>query len=196
LAGCHGESVTGPPAGSHSLTGQVVPVGDLAGSSPAGISVTCSGQVGTTDGAGRFGFNGLPDATGRYSILSTGFASGNLQLNFSRKDGINASGTVSADAASVVVNLQKAQAAIVVTGQSKREIEGLITAISPTSITVNDASTNGPVTASITGDTVIRKGNTKLTAKDLKVGDRVHVKASINADTTLTATEIMLQNPA
>ena len=193
MAGCHGESVTGPPAGSHSLTGQVVPVGDLAGSSPAGITVTCSGQVGTTDAAGRFAFNGLPDATGQYTILSTGFASGNLQLNFSRKDGINASGSVSADAASVVVNLQKTQAAIVVTGQSKREIEGLITAISPMSITVNDASTGGPVTAAITTSTLIRKGNQALTADNLKVGDRVHVKASVNADATLTAFEIMLQ---
>jgi hypothetical protein len=82
--------------------------------------------VGTTDAAGRFTFMGLPDATGQYTILSTGFASGNLQLNFSRPDGISASGSVSADAALVVVNLQKKQAAIVVTGLSKREIEGLI----------------------------------------------------------------------
>ena len=193
LAGCHGESVTGPPAGNHTLTGQVVPVGDLAGSSPAGITVTCSGQVGTTDAAGRFAFNGLAGATGQYTILSTGFASGNLQLNFSRADGISASGSVSADAASVVVNLQKKQAAIVVTGLSKREIEGLITLISPTSITVNDASSGGPVIAMITTSTVIRKGNQTLTADKLNIGDRVHVKASVNADSTLTAFEIMLQ---
>jgi hypothetical protein len=43
---------------------------------------------------------GLPDATGQYTILSTGFASGNLQLIFLRPDEISASGSVSADAAS------------------------------------------------------------------------------------------------
>ena len=100
---------------------------------------------------------------------------------------------ISAAAASVVVQLQKSQASIVVTGLSKREIEGLITAISSSSITVNDASTGGPVTAAITSSTVIRKGNQTLAATNLKVGDRVHVKASVNADSSLTAFEIMLQ---
>jgi len=138
----------------------------------------------------------LPDAAGQYTILSTAASSGNLQLVFSRPDGINASGSVSAAASSVVVNLQKKQAAIVVTGLSKREIEGLVTEISMTSITVNDASTGGPVTAMITPSTVIRKGNQTLTWDKLHKGDRVHVKASVNADSTLTATEIMLQNPA
>ena len=80
-------------------------------------------------------------------------------------------------------------------GQTK-ELEGLITAVSDTSITVMNASTAKPETAAITKSTIIRKGNTPLTAKDLKVGDRVHVKTTTNADGTLTATEIMLQNPA
>ena len=40
--------------------------------------------------------------------------------------------------------------------------------------------------------TVIRKGNQTLAATDLKVGDRVHVKASVNDDGSLTAFEIML----
>ena len=194
LSGCHGESsLTAPSTGSHVLTGQVVPVGDLAGSSPAGITVTCSGQVGTTDAAGRFAFMGLPDAAGQSTILSTAASSSSFKLSFSRKDGINASGSVGADAASVVVQLQKTQASIVVTGLSKRELEGLITKISATSITVNDASTGGEVTAAITNSTVIRKGNQTLKATNLNVGDRVHVKASVNADGSLTAFEIMLQ---
>jgi hypothetical protein len=95
--------------------------------------------------------------------------------------------------ATVVVDLQKNQATIRESGQSKRELEGLITEISATSITVNDAS-SGPQTAAITPTTVIRKGNKTLTSADLKVGDRVHVKASVGTDGTLTAFEIMLQN--
>ncbi len=179
-SGCKREnSVTGPSSGSRVLTGEIVPVGDLAGASPAGISVTSSGQVAVTDAAGKFAFMSLPD--------------NDVQLTFTRADGINARATVSAAASAVVVQLQKTQASVVVTGQNKRELEGLILAISPTSITVNDASTGGPVTAAIGPSTMIRKGNQTLSAGDLKVGDRVHVKASVNADGSLTAFEIMLQ---
>ncbi|MGZ8853387.1 MAG: DUF5666 domain-containing protein [Thermoanaerobaculia bacterium] len=180
LAGCNGEnSLTGPAMGERSLSGQVVPVGDLAGASPAGISVTAPGQVAVTDGAGRFAFLGL--------------ANENVQLAFSREDGISASGMVSASAGTVVVELQKKQATIKETGQAKRELEGLITAISSDSISITDAS-SGPQTVAITPSTVIRKGNTALTTDNLKVGDRVHIKASVGADGSLTAFEIMLQN--
>lgn len=183
-AGCQrGEnSVTGPSSSTRVLAGEVVPVGDLAGASPAGISVTSSGQVAVTDAVGRFAFMGLPAV--------------DVQLTFSRADGINARATAAATASTVVVQLQKSQAAVVVTGQNKQELEGLITSISSSSITVNDASTHGPVTAAIVSSTVIRKGNQTLNASDLKVGDRVHVKANVNADGSLTAFEIMLQQSA
>jgi hypothetical protein len=190
LLGCHGEnSLTGPPMGPSALTGQVVPMGDLAGASPAGITVTCSGQMTMTDAAGRFAFASLSANSRQLTV----FSAGSLNLWFSREDGINALGSVSSSASEVVVYLQKTEASIVATGQSKREIEGLITAISSTSITVNDASTHGPVTAAVTSSTVIRKGNQMLSAGDLKVGDRVHVKASVSADGSLSAFEIMLQ---
>lgn len=192
LCGCHGSenSITGPPSGTGVLSGQVVPVGDLAGSSPAGISVTSAGQVAVTDNAGQFTFIGL-NASGMYSASST---ASDLQFTFTRADGVNAHGSVAANASAIVVQLQKTQATITATGQAKRELEGLVTAISSSSITVDDASTGGPVTAAIESSTVIRKGNQTLTTNDLKVGDRVHVKASINSDGSLTAFEIMLQD--
>lgn len=171
-----------------------MPVGDLAGASSAGIGVTALGQVAVTGIAGRSALVDkvtVTDAAGRFALM--GLSSGNVQLAFSREDGISASVTVGASAATVVVELQKKQATIREAGQSTRELEGLITAISATSITVNDAS-SGPQTAAIAPTTVIRKGNTALTPADLKVGDRVHVKASVGADGTLTAFEIMLQN--
>jgi co-chaperonin GroES (HSP10) len=191
LGGCgSGEnSVTGP---DRALNGQVVPVGDLAGASPAGISVTALGQMAARAGRSVLADRvAITDATGRFAFM--GLSGGNVQLAFSRGDGISASVTASASAATVVVELQKKQATIRDAGQSTRELEGPITAISATSITVNDAST-GPQTAVIAPTTVIRKGNTALLAADLKVGDRVHVKASVGTDSTLTAAEIMLQN--
>ncbi|HEU4521097.1 MAG TPA: DUF5666 domain-containing protein [Thermoanaerobaculia bacterium] len=186
--GCNrgGETpVTGLPSGSRALAGEVVTVGDLSGASPAGISVSSNGQIAVTDGAGRFAFNSLPES--------------NVQLTFSRADGINASTVVGASAAAVVVQLQKAKAAVVATrkpggGGQTRELEGLILEISDSEITVENASTHGPVTAKITDSTVIRWGGTTLEASDLKEGDRVHVKTTANSDGTLTADEIRLQH--
>ena len=175
-------SVTAPPSMTRALTGQVLTVGDLAGSSPAGINVTSQGQVATTDVAGRFSFLTLPES--------------NVQLTFTRQDGVNASANVGAAAGSVVVELERARAQVRVTGQSKREIEGLIVTVSDASITVNDARTGGPVTAKIDESTTIRHGNRTLEASDLKPGDRVHVRASVGAENELTAVEIKLQNPA
>jgi uncharacterized protein DUF5666 len=200
LFGCHGESITGPPMGDAALSGQVVTTGDLAGASAAGISVTCSGQVSVTDAAGRFAFASIsPESSGRLSSLSTG----NFNMHFTRSDGVDASGSIGSSSSNVVVYLQKSQASVVDNGSGNtntgggqtKELEGPITAVSASSITVNNASTHGPVKATITDSTVIRKGNTKLTWKDLHVGDLVHVKTSGSGD-SLTATEIMLQNPA
>ena len=183
--GCQGRgetSVTGPPALTRTLSGQVVPVDDLAGSSPANITVSAQGQIATTDAAGNFVFMSL--------------SSQNVPLAFSRADGINAQSQVSGSASAVVVELSRTRAVLRSTGQSKREIEGLVVEVSDASITVHDARTAGPVTAAMIATTVIRKGNRILTAADLEPEDRVHVKATVNSDGTLTAFEIMLQHEA
>jgi len=77
---------------------------------------------------------------------------------------------------------------------SKVEIEGIVAAVSPTSITV--LNNRGSQTAAIVATTVIRHGHRTLTAADIKPGDRVHVKAQRAADGTLVATEIKVQNEA
>ena len=81
-------------------------------------------------------------------------------------------------------------------GRSKREIEGPVLEVSATSITIDDARTHGPVTALINDATVIRHGNRKYEATDIKAGDRVHVRANVEANGDLTAIEIKVQNPA
>ena len=57
---------------------------------------------------------------------------------------------------------------------------------------VND-SHKVDVTVTITTDTIIRHGDQTLTPNDLKVGDRVHVKAKVTGSDNV-AIEIMLQN--
>ncbi|HUP46902.1 MAG TPA: DUF5666 domain-containing protein [Thermoanaerobaculia bacterium] len=155
-------------------------VGDLAGSSPAGINVSSNGQVAVTDAAGQFTFTSLPDK--------------NVQMAFTRADGISASATVNAGASAVVVELQKTQASVTTTQRGQtRELQGLILEVTADSITVNNASTGGPVTAKITASTRIWSGNQTLTVADLEEGDKVHVRTSTNDDGTLTAVEIILQ---
>jgi hypothetical protein len=65
------------------------------------------------------------------------------------------------------------------------EIEGAVTAVDPTagSITVDGK------TILVTSSTSITQGQTTLTLADIKVGDEVHVKATVSGS-TLTATSI------
>lgn len=78
----------------------------------------------------------------------------------------------------------------------KVEIEGLISAKAGDSITVNAQQVVVPSTCPI------RHGQTPFTFAQLRVGDRVHVRANRTttttaglATTTLAATEVILQNP-
>ena len=197
LVSCSGSenSITG--SFDNVLSGQIVAAGNLssseiasqgevtaqAGRPVAGVEVRArgTGVAATSDSSGRFALAGLPS---------------NVELTFKRSDGIDAKANVNVQSNPVVVvELQKNQANVLPAGQSKREIEGLITEVSATSITVK-ASSGGPATAQITPTTVIRHGNTTLSAADLEVDDRVHVRAMINDDGSLTALEIKLQNPA
>lgn len=82
------------------------------------------------------------------------------------------------------------------TTSRKVEIEGLISAKSGDSITVNAQIVTVPFTC------VIRHGNTQFQFSDLKVGDRVHVKGirtttgtGSTATTKIEASEVKLQNP-
>ena len=78
----------------------------------------------------------------------------------------------------------------------KVELEGLISAKGANTITVNAQLVTVPSTA------VIRHGNRSFKFSDLRVGNRVHVKAmrevgatASAASTSLMATEVKLQNP-
>jgi hypothetical protein len=74
-------------------------------------------------------------------------------------------------------------------GTSKVELEGLISAIAGTAITVNARTVNVP------DGTVIRHGSRAVAFSQLGLGDRVHIKARTHG-TALEATEVKLQNPS
>ena len=78
------------------------------------------------------------------------------------------------------------------------QLEGLISAKGSNTITVNSQLVSVPASA------VIRHGSKKYKFSDLRVGNRVHVKATrmaavasaASAATTLVASEVKVQNPA
>jgi hypothetical protein len=72
------------------------------------------------------------------------------------------------------------------------EIDGVIKSISSTEIVVTTEG-NHDVTARITADTVFRKGDMAIAPADLKVGDRVEVKAVVK-DNVVTALLVRLEN--
>jgi hypothetical protein len=73
------------------------------------------------------------------------------------------------------------------------QFEGTITSASATSITVHD-SHDADVVLALTSSTVIRHGDETIAAADLKVGDQVHVKATVQNNANV-ALEILVQRP-
>lgn len=184
LGACHGkeQALTGS-YGSGVVTGQVVMT---EGGSPAGVNVSVSGTGMTTSvGAdGQFAFGGVPDGA---------------ELVFERaSDGIAATLKLSTASGHVVVDLAKTEAKKSgrrrAAGPSKTfQFEGLLTTVGATEI-VMDSSRQPGVTIALTGQTVIRRGGTLLTAADLLVGMRVHVKALQTATGGYTAVQIVVQD--
>jgi Domain of unknown function (DUF5666) len=76
--------------------------------------------------------------------------------------------------------------------QTNVEIEGTLTSVAADSIVVATQS-QGSFTVALTASTIIRKGQTIVAPADLKVGDRVHVKAALQ-NKIYTATEVIVQN--
>jgi hypothetical protein len=184
LGGCHGrESITGG-YGEGAVVGQVTMAAGMINSSPAGVRVAVDGAgmsaVLGTDG--RFTFVGVPE---------------NATLHFSRADGVDARLAISALVGPMSIELGANGARVgrrrVAPSTPLVQFEGVVKSVlSSTQIVVTD-SHKVDVTITIASDTVIRHGNQTLQPTDLKVDDRVHVKAKVT-DTDNVAVEIMLQN--
>ncbi len=182
LAACRKhESVTGG-YGAGVVTGQVVMAAGTS-ASPEGVRVSVVGTgMSTLLGPdGRFTFTGVPDEA---------------ELHFMRNDGIDARLGVPATGRGFVVELNgttakkgRQRAAPIVV---PLEIEGVIASAAPDSLVITTEH-NGNVTVKLTDATIIRKGQTAIKAADLKAGDQVHVKATVNGDVK-TAVEVIVQN--
>jgi hypothetical protein len=154
--------------------------------SAAGVTVSVVGSTETT----------TVDATGRFRLVIT--PSGNVQLKFSGPgvDSTATVGTVTAgDTIEITITINGGAAEIEdsdrASGQS-REIEGRVEAVPPSTAAGTFKVAGKTVTT--TSATVFRHGDTVLTFADVLLGSRVHVKAAPSAGTTLSATEVNIQN--
>ncbi|HEX7418299.1 MAG TPA: DUF5666 domain-containing protein [Thermoanaerobaculia bacterium] len=181
------ESLLTGSYGEHVVAGQVVMASEMENSSPAGVevSVVGTGMSAILAADGRFTFAGVP---------------ADAELAFRRADGIDARVRVSSPAPLVVELAGKTATS---NGGRRRgvspkdpgpseQIEGVIQMAGTDSIVVLD-SHQQLVTVALDSTTLIRKGNVIVKAADLKVGDRVHVKALMK-DSKLTALQVMVQD--
>jgi hypothetical protein len=72
------------------------------------------------------------------------------------------------------------------------ELTGVIASTSSGAISVTTSA--GTVNVKISSTTTIRRGSTTLAVSDLKVGNRVEVKGTLNADGSVTATSINVED--
>lgn len=169
LAACRRESsnITGSYDGGV-VSGTVILNGIEGSPEGVEVSVRNTGMAMTLGGDGQFVFAGVPE---------------NAILDFRRGDGIAASLELNASgrAGSTLIELGRSKAAKSSgrrkTVSDKREFEGVIRSAGADSIVVY-TSHKEEVSIGLTDDTVIRRGNQTLTAADLKVDMRVHVRAS------------------
>jgi hypothetical protein len=185
IAACRGNeraTLTGG-YGSGVVSGQVVMA---EGGSPAGveISVRGSGQSVTVGADGRFAFAGLSE---------------NITLDFRRADGVDTSLRLDQSGEHTIALTQTTakktsgrRRSIGGGGTKVQQFEGLIRTAAAEQIVVY-TSHKEEVTIALGAQTVIRKGNTTLTAADLTADMRVHVKAQ-QTDGKWTALLVIVQN--
>jgi uncharacterized OB-fold protein len=73
------------------------------------------------------------------------------------------------------------------------EVDGTVTAVSSSSVTVRGANGTA-VTVTVNASTVVKKGDRPATIADVKVGMKVEIKAKRQADSSLLATRIKIDN--
>jgi uncharacterized membrane protein (UPF0127 family) len=164
-------SVTGS-AGMNVISGRVTMGAGSTSASPAGVVVTVrgTGQRMVLGDDGRFTFAGVPD---------------DAELVFDREaDGIHATYAAGAAAGSTLaIELGTSSASRGrgrAAGSAGVEVEGVVKSAAAAQLVVT--TERGDVTLAVTADTVIKKGDVRIAATDLKAGDRVHARAEKRND--------------
>jgi len=157
-----------------------------AAASTAGITVSVVGAPETT----------TVDTAGRFRLVFT--PSGNLVVKLTGPSVASTAtvGTVTAgDSIEITISIVNGSAELEDLDRNSsqmREIEGRVEAIPPTTAAGTFKVAGKLVTTS--SATVFHHGDTAGTFADVLLGSRVHVKATATTGTTLTATDVNIQN--
>ena len=200
IAACGGGDATLSPIGPSSSSAGASISGNITGSAVSAPRLASGGTLGVMDSRGvtvsivGTGISTNADNQGQFTLNNV--PSGTVQLNFSGP-GSNATVTLTG-----VGPNDKVQISVTVNGNSahvdsehhsapdnnNRDYQGRIT-----SIDASGKSFQIPgFTIKTTSATVIRHGNTTMQFTDLKVGDHVQARGTLDG-TTLTATEIKVE---
>jgi hypothetical protein len=177
------------PAGTATILGTVVRGSGTLGATTQGTEI---GLPDVTVNVVSTGRSARTDASGNFTL--TGVPMGNVMLDFSRSD-IHARATipVTAGTNAITVAVAGSTAVVVSRGHAGEEIEGLVSAIGPDTLTIHDQRL-GSVVVKTNGMTVLRHGHATITLSQIRIGTRVHVKALLQPDNTYLATEVKLQS--
>lgn len=187
LAACQGSetaSLTGG-YGSGVISGQVVMA--QSGSSPAGVEVSVrgTGQSLVLGADGQFSFAALPEGAELAFRRATDSIAATYKLD-------QVSGHVVIELAQTTARKSGGRRRASGTGPKVEEFEGVVRSATAEQLVVF-TSKQVEVTIALTPETLIRKGKTTLTAADLLVDTRVHVKAQKNND-AYRALLVIVQN--
>jgi len=152
-----------------------------AAASTITVTVTGTGIAATVSPGGTFVLDGVP--------------SGTVELHFTGS-GIDARSQIrdvaDHEVVHVVVHVSGSDATLTITSRESRnqvELEGLIASINAgaRTLVVNGTTVNVP------GDAIIRHGDRPIAFGDLQLGQRVHVRGTMNGQ-VLQATEVKVQD--
>lgn len=180
-AGTTGAAISGQVNGGSGLRGLTATTG--AAGEPFTITVEGTALSVTADSRGQFSLTGLPEGTLQLRFRGPG-TDARLNVTVGPNEQVTIAVTASGSSATLESEHRSGRS------ENRVEIEGRITEIAagpPRTIRVSGSLVTVPTTA------VIRHGGTTLPFADLKVGDRVHVKGTRQADGVL-ATEVNVQS--
>lgn len=181
LAGAAGATISGQVNAGSGLRGLAATTG--ASSEPITVTVEGTAISVTADSRGQFTITNLPEGTLRLRFRRSG-TDARLDVTVRSNEQITIAVTVSGSSATVESEHRSGRS------ESGVEVEGRITEIiagPPRTLRVSGSLINVPATA------IIRHGGTTIPFADLKVGDRVHVKGTRQAEGVL-ATEVNVQS--
>ena len=200
VTACRGEGTFSSPVGPSSSSGATIS-GTISGSAVSTPRILDSGSFSLMDARGvtvsvvGTGISTSADNGGKFTL--TNVPAGTVQLNFTGP-GSNATVTLTG-----VGPDDRVQIAVTVNGNSahvdsehhsapansNREFQGRITSIDSSAKSFQIPG----LTVKTTATTIIRHGNKTVQFSDLKVGDHVEARGTMDG-TTLTATEIKVEH--